>query len=79
MSVRHLKWETKAGTVAASPGHQQPTVTLQGIGLNNLAVAKFASALRKVEILQDVQLKSTQQQEVNGNVAHGYQMECTVY
>lgn len=79
VSVRHLKWETKAGNVAALPAGHQPIVTLQGIGLNNLAVAQFASALRNVEILQDVQLKSTQQQVVNGNVAHGYQMECIVY
>ena len=80
VSIRHITWETESGnTRGAAAGEPQPLLTLQGVGLNNLWVAQFASALRKNDVLREVQLKSTEQQIVNDKVAHGYQLECIVY
>lgn len=80
VSVRHIAWETDSSNSAgAAAGELEPRLTLRGVGLNNLWVAQFASALRRNDVLREVQLKSTEQQIVNDKVAHGYQLECIVY
>jgi hypothetical protein len=80
VSVTHINWNADRHDAPADAQDElQPLLTLQGVGLSNLYVAQFVSALKDNEILCDVTLKSTEKQVINGKVAHGYHMECTVY
>ena len=78
VSVRQIIWNAEGEAAHASAaGNVQPLLTLHGVGLNNVWVAQFAAALRNNEIMRDVQLTSTEQQTINNNAAHGYQLFCT--
>lgn len=52
------------------------TLTLSGFGVDNLAIADFASRLRDSQCFDDVQLKSTKSELVAGHVARRYLIEC---
>lgn len=53
------------------------TLTLEGLGVNNLSIARFAAALRMSNAFCQVQLKSTAQKRIGSVSARSYSLECT--
>ena len=52
-------------------------VTLQGIGVNNLAVARFVVALRETKAFDRVELKSSAETGSADSPACSYLVECS--
>jgi hypothetical protein len=79
VSVTRIVWQAEnspRGEVPAGANGSSPSLTLEGIGLSNVWVARFAAVLRDDEITRDVQLTSTQQRTINDHRAHGYNVVC---
>jgi Tfp pilus assembly protein PilN len=59
---------------SAAPSHR--ALTLTGIGVDNLAVARFAASLGDAEVFETVNLKSAWQQTRGDAMARSYLVEC---
>jgi len=55
----------------------QRRLTLNGLGVDNLSVARFVAALRDTGVFSQVDLKSTEATTVNTVQARTYHLECT--
>lgn len=76
LSLKPLKSSETAATgpsVAKGP----MAVTLQGIGVNNLAVARFVVALRETKAFDRVELKSSAETGSADSPACSYLVECS--
>ncbi|MFG0335106.1 MAG: PilN domain-containing protein [Maioricimonas sp. JB049] len=72
--------ETKAAPAEASEKPEtivQTTLELSGVALDDLAVARFISALRETGIFVQVELKSSLSTQVADNPAKEYLVRCT--
>lgn len=61
---------------AAQAGKVAASLVLKGMGLNNLAVARFVTALRDSAAFERVELKSSVEHTVRDGQAWQYQIEC---
>ena len=75
--VTRLAFGTDATTRNRQENPDQAGVlTLEGVGLDNLSIARFAAAIRSNDIFQDVKLRSTGEQTIEGKLARSYIIEC---
>ena len=68
----HRTMEAGATGEEESPG----VLVLEGVGVDNLAIARFAAAFRSSDLFREVHLKSTQEVVMNTNPAKAYHLEC---
>ena len=74
--VRKPMAETPARQGVSAGPKDRRVLTLQGVGVNNLSVARFVAALRDPEVFNGVELKSADIQESGGTQACSYVLEC---
>ncbi len=78
VSIRRLSLGVVKGRTNQRGGHAVlQTLALEGLGANNLSVARFAAALRTTNAFNQVQLRSTVQEQIGSVPARGYSLECT--
>ncbi|HEV3003167.1 MAG TPA: PilN domain-containing protein [Pirellulales bacterium] len=63
-------------TVLQSVRREAASLTLQGVGADNLAVAEFVVGLREAGVFERVDLKSAAESQSSSNAASVYQVEC---
>ena len=52
-------------------------LAINGVGLDNLAIAQFAAALRDHSLFEQVELKSAGSVELGDRIVRSYRLECT--
>jgi hypothetical protein len=84
----HPSGTPKAGVPPAKPGGKTETkppaesdgdsalVTIKGVALDNLSVARFVAALRQTKALRRVELKSTKEQPLGACRVCSWMIEC---
>ncbi len=76
-AVKPASNETKAeAKPAAEADGDAALVTIKGIALDNLAVARFVAALRQTKAFRRVELKSTKEQPLGACRVCSYLVEC---
>lgn len=68
-----------SGRVNAATSSRPPsTLLLRGLGENNLAIAKFAAALRDSGLFSGVALAASESQELDGKAVQAFELNCTL-
>lgn len=79
--IQHLSLVRKVATNKAENGSEPPAshklLILKGLGVNNLAVARFAASLRESRVFKAVELESTGAPIRGEDTSRSYQLECT--
>ncbi len=73
LRLEELTARTAQDETAGSPA----TLTLKGAAADNLAVARFVAGLRQTAAFQRVELKGSEQKNVEGGQSHSFVIECT--
>ena len=77
--VKELVYVRQSGrTVGPSPTDRPSSLTIRGLGENNLAIAKFAAALRDSRLFSNVELAASESQEVDGKAVQEFELNGTL-
>ena len=88
--VRDLHFERQSDSGITAPGKDKPTgksvspddpdavLSIEGDALDNLAIAKFAAALRDTGLFRDVELKSSVGKSTPNLPIHSFIMRCEI-
>ena len=76
LQLRTESTAAASGTVGQTHEAAPIKISIEGIGVSNVAVARFAASLRDAQLFETVELKATQTVVINATRARTFQLEC---